>query len=191
MNFVAPLTERKRGRPCLGRAAMSGAERSRRHRKLAKKRGRSARDEWFTPAPVIELAREVMGSIDLDPCSCAEANLIVGAARFYTLADDGLRQPWFGKIWMNPPFSQINDFVAKLLDELTAGRVTEAIMLTHNSTDAAWFQQAARRASAVCFPASRIRFVSPHGRAATSPPQGSAILYYGPHGGRFVEVFRA
>lgn len=36
----------------------------------------------------------VMGSIYLDPASCAKANETVKAHRYFTIADDGLSQPW-------------------------------------------------------------------------------------------------
>lgn len=60
--------------------------------------------EWFTPPKIIELVREVMGSIDLDPCSCEEANKTVQASRFFTKEDDGLLRDWMGpNIFVNPP----------------------------------------------------------------------------------------
>jgi len=64
----------------------------------------SGNTEYFTPLAIIEAARRVMGSIDLDPASCLEANEIVKAAKIYTKDDDGLSLPWQGRIFMNHPF---------------------------------------------------------------------------------------
>lgn len=59
--------------------------------------------EWYTPSPFVEAARVVMGEIDLDPASHEEANQIVRAKRLFTIEDDGLKQPWFGRLLVNPP----------------------------------------------------------------------------------------
>jgi ParB family transcriptional regulator, chromosome partitioning protein len=46
-----------------------------------------------------------MGAFDLDPASCEEANQTVKATKFYGAADNGLEHEWYGKIWLNPPYS--------------------------------------------------------------------------------------
>ena len=47
-------------------------------------------------------------------------------------------------------------FVEKLLAEYASGAVEQAILLTHDYTDVAWFHAAARAAQVVCFPSGRI-----------------------------------
>jgi hypothetical protein len=61
-------------------------------------------------------------------------------------------------------------------------------VLTANSSDSAWFQRAAAWAWAICLPARRIKFVSPHG-LARGPTQGQALFYFGPRAVQFAEVF--
>lgn len=60
--------------------------------------------EWFTPLWYIDRARSVC-PIHLDPASCAEANTnIVHATKYYDANMDGLTLPWFGHVFLNPPY---------------------------------------------------------------------------------------
>jgi phage N-6-adenine-methyltransferase len=147
--------------------------------------------EWYTPARYVEAARTVMGGIDLDPASSEIANRTVQAQQFYTVEDDGLAQPWCGRLWLNPPYSQpwIAQFLAKLVAETEKGAVRQAIALTHNYTDTAWFQATAPAAAAVCFTRGRIAFVNPDTSVGASPTQGQAFFYFGPNAQTFAEVF--
>jgi phage N-6-adenine-methyltransferase len=147
-------------------------------------------NEWYTPAAYIAAVRRVLGGIDLDPTSSAQANGAIGAVRFFSLEDDGLAQEWGGRVWMNPPYSQpaIAMFIDKLVDEFEAGRVEQAIALTHNYTDTAWFHRAAGAAQAICFTRGRIAFEAPDGRKA-APTQGQAFFYFGDDVPLFIEVF--
>lgn len=147
-------------------------------------------NEWYTPAEYVEKARAVLGTIDLDPASSKRAQETVQAGRFFTAEDDGLTREWSGRVWLNPPYAQpaIHQFADKMVAEVSAGRVSEAIMLTHNYTDTAWFHLAESVADAVCFTRGRIRFVGPNGEVA-APTQGQAFFYYGPNVELFREVF--
>lgn len=147
-------------------------------------------NEWFTPAHYVELARTVLGSIDVDPASNDYAQATVQAGTFYTAETNGLDKEWNGKVWMNPPYAQpaISHFTDKMVEEYTSGRCTEAIALTHNYTDTRWFHTLANVATAICFTKGRIRFESPDGKKA-SPTQGQAFFYFGDKPQDFSEVF--
>jgi len=153
-------------------------------------RGCSGDNEWLTPAEVIALVRAVLGGIDLDPASNAEAQRIVRARRFYSKADSGLDHPWAGRVFLNPPYSVplITQFIDKLLHEYRARRVSAAILLSNNSTDAAWFHQAMTAAEAVCFTRGRIAFCKWTGEVG-APPQGQALFYFGRDRSRFIQTF--
>jgi DNA N-6-adenine-methyltransferase (Dam)/Sigma-70, region 4 len=146
--------------------------------------------EWYTPGNVIEAARNVLGGIDLDPASTALANATVGAARYFTVDDDGLARPWKGRVWLNPPYRTglVERFIYRAIDLFEQGDVTAAVVLTNNATDTRWWQRLAAAASAVCFPAGRIRFLAHDGEQRT-PLQGQTIAYLGGDGKVFVEEF--
>jgi ParB family chromosome partitioning protein len=144
--------------------------------------------EWYTPSKYLDAVRDVLGEIDLDPASSEIAQRTVNAARYYTITDDGLTKAWRGKVWLNPPSTQIEHFVAKLIAEYQAGHVTEAILLTHNYSETAWFQSVGAVADAICFLSVRVRFIDNDGEIA-KPTQGQAFFYFGPDVKRFADVF--
>ena len=137
-------------------------------------------NEWYTPTEYIDLAREVLDGIDLDPASSDKAQDRVEAIGYYTLDNDGLAHEWHGRIWLNPPYAQphIANFVSKLVAERSAGHIAAAIMLTHNYTDTSWFHEAMEEAAAVCFTRGRIAFEDAEGNKA-APTQGQAFFYFG------------
>jgi hypothetical protein len=81
--------------------------------------------EHYTPSDIVERARGLMGSIDLDPASCIDAQKVVRANYFITqerlpvdafgggelanllktgIQGDGLSiRPWRGNVFLNPP----------------------------------------------------------------------------------------
>jgi len=136
-------------------------------------------NEWYTPPVFIEAVRAVLGKIDLDPASSEIANKTVKAERFYTKEDNGIECEWYGKVFLNPPYSQplIKNFLEKLALSLSEGAVSEAIVLVNNATDTQWFQDIAFHASIFCFVNKRIKFLDANGNSG-APLQGQAILYF-------------
>jgi phage N-6-adenine-methyltransferase len=152
--------------------------------------GGTGENEWYTPARELAAAREVLGEFDLDPGSSHRAQETVRAKKYFTIEDDGLARDWHGRVWLNPPYEQphIANFVDKLVAEYCSGRVTSAIMLTHNCTDTKWFHKAANVADAFCFTSGRIKFYNAEG-VGEQTPQGQAFLYFGDDVAAFGRVF--
>lgn len=148
-------------------------------------------NEWYTPAEYVDVARRVLGEIDLDPASHPVAQQTIRAASFYTLADDGLTKPWRGRVWLNPPYAktEITLFVEKLIAEVESKNVTAAIMLTNNYTETAWFQLALMACNALCLTRGRIRFIDSTDSPGPEPIRGQAFFYFGPRVRCFSDEF--
>jgi phage N-6-adenine-methyltransferase len=142
-------------------------------------------EEWYTPKKYIDMAREVLGRIDIDPASNSFANEVVQATTYYTKEDNGLTKEWQGKMWLNPPYSSI---IADFIDK-TCNSDVEAIVLTNNSTDTKWFAQAANNCDAICFTYGRINFYDDTDKKS-SPTNGQAFFYFGDNVEKFNEVFK-
>jgi ParB family chromosome partitioning protein len=146
--------------------------------------------EWYTPRSIIELARKVLGQIDLDPASCETANKVVKATRYFTEEDDGLVQEWKGRIWLNPPFdrSLIVAFTNKLSYEYLAGNVEAAILLCTTANDTKWWQYIASVADVVSLKAGRVKFWA-DGDRELELIQPQSFMYFGQDVNKFRSVF--
>lgn len=146
----------------------------------------SATAEWYTPARYVDAARAVMGGIDLDPASSAEANKTVGATSYFNADDDGLHRPWWGRAWLNPPYGKRGGKSSQALwsDRLSVqyeqaqGGITQAVLLVNAATACKWFQPLWQHP--VCLTDHRIRFIAPDGVTKNQPTHGNAFVYFGP-----------
>lgn len=87
----------------------------------------SITDERYTPDWVLDLVVSALGGIDLDPC--ADPQRRVQATQHFTKTDNGLEQPWKGRVFLNPPFSNSKDWIRHLSLYFASGAVTEAVVL--------------------------------------------------------------
>jgi phage N-6-adenine-methyltransferase len=150
-------------------------------------------NDWYTPPHIIECVKETFGgAIDLDPASSEIANKVVGAKRFFTEEIDGLSMEWSSEsVYLNPPYARgwVKKFMDKMVSELDSGRMQEGIALINNGTETGWFQNAASKCSAVCFPRGRIRYLTADLSSSNGPLQGQAILYFGDNREVFLSSF--
>jgi DNA-binding Lrp family transcriptional regulator len=149
--------------------------------------GSSKSNEYFTPPKYVEVARRVMGGIDLDPASNRRANETVQADLYYDHENNGLKQPWAGRVWLNPPYGrQAGDFVSRLISEYREGEVDEAIVLVNaHSAETNWF--APLWEGLICFTDHRIDFDTAH--EVSGSTHGSAFSYFGPNERAFIKEF--
>ena len=113
-------------------------------------------DNWITPREIVT----ALGDFDLDPCAHTEMPWQT-AARQYTVENDGLRQSWDGRVWLNPPYGREAEAWLRRLADHNHGT---ALIFARTETSA-FFAEVWRRAAALLFIESRLHFHYPDGRA--------------------------
>lgn len=126
---------------------------------------------WLTPPHILD----ALGEFDLDPCASVDRPWDT-AASHYTIEDDGLNQPWFGRVWCNPPYgSEMNPFLDKLSTHEWGGI---ALIFARTETRA-FFDYVWDRADALFFIKGRIRFHRPDGSLGDNSGAPSVLVAYG------------
>lgn len=130
-------------------------------------------DEWLTPPDLIA----ALGPFDLDPCSPGDRRPWDTAARHYSIEDDGLRQEWAGRVWLNPPYVDMRRWLTRLAQH---GHGT-ALLFARVET-VLWFDLVWGQASGVLFMRGRLNFRYPNGKPAKANSGApSALIAYGEH----------
>ncbi|WP_372457007.1 DNA N-6-adenine-methyltransferase [Microbacterium allomyrinae] len=129
-------------------------------------------DRWLTPKPLVQ----ALGEFDLDPCGAPGHEL---AARTLILenGDDGLQDPWHGRVWLNPPFSRAEPhraFVARMAEH---GHGT-ALLPLWTDTDV-WEDSVWTVAAAILVLRNRVRFLKADGSPSPGAPFAMALVAYG------------
>ncbi len=113
---------------------------------------------WVTPRWIMD----ALGEFDLDPC-VPDAMPWITAPTSYTELDDGLQLPWFGRVWLNPPFDR--ERRSAFLEKMAIHQ--NGIALIPASTETDWFKRWIWPfAKAILFLDRRPHFHYPDGRRA-------------------------
>jgi hypothetical protein len=139
----------------------------------------SKSNEWSTKPKYIELAKEVLGSIELDPATNKQAQKYIQAKTFYTIDDDGFNKLWIAAtLWLNPPYGTkkptANNWILKAITEYDADNIGAAILLVRD--DSKGIKELEKR-FACCNPQNRIAFIDINGQEQGNPPPGYRLFY--------------
>lgn len=123
-------------------------------------------DEWYTPPRIVQ----ALGAFDLDPT----AGPMNHALTNFRLANGecGLQREWFGRVWLNPPYSNVHLWLEKMASH------ANGIALVNARPDAQWFHKMASAAEALFWLKGRIKFTRPGG-GALNTPVGSVLVAFG------------
>ena len=126
--------------------------------------------EMQTPPTLFESLWGEFSGFDLDPCCqvgdptaekvLSEGGMIyvapeegyrldkiaqdsgVGLRRAAQIRVDGLTQPWFGKVFMNPPYDRtLGLWVQRAANEVWTGRADKVVALLPSNTGSPWWQE--------------------------------------------------
>lgn len=131
-------------------------------------------DEWLTPPDLVAS----LGPFDLDPCSPGDRRPWDTARVHYGLPQDGLALPWFGRVWLNPPYGREADaWLAKLV-----GHGDGVALIFARTETEMFFAHVWQKADAVLFLRGRLHFHYVDGRRADANAGAPSVLAaYGPN----------
>lgn len=142
---------------------------------------------YRTPPHIVELVHEVLGGIDLDLASDAEANKTVRAKSFCSVNSQTPMPAIPQSMFCNPPGGKVNGksqaiiFWDKLLELRRRGFVSHAIFLAFNINSLCVSQDGVRDHMLdfpTCIPRDRIKFVHPDPLVIKEhPARHNAIIY--------------
>lgn len=132
-------------------------------------------DHWETPPEVVAALEAEHGPFDLDPCCRAKT---AKAPAFFTEEQDGLSQPWRGRVFLNPPYSRPAPWLEKAIAETGAGHAQLVVALLPVRTDTRWFHSLVMGQSELWFVMGRIKWLGWQGTPIPRPKDPSMVAVY-------------
>jgi len=123
-----------------------------------------ATDRWLTPLSIVRS----LGDFDLDPCG---ESFHITAKTIWT--QNGLERDWFGRVWLNPPYSEVGKWVSRL------AKHGHGVALVFARMDTKWAQDLVPMADSVFFPRGRLKFTNPDRPSSGNAGAPSMFLSFG------------
>ena len=130
----------------------------------------TGKEDWLTPPSIIA----ALGEFDVDPCSPLPRPWDT-AKHHYTIADNGLNQPWCGRVWLNPPYG---NETPKWMGRLAQHGNGIALIFARTET-ASFFPWVWNYATAILFIKGRLNFYTKEGKRGGTAGAPSVLIGYG------------
>lgn len=127
-------------------------------------------DDWLTPP---ELVRS-LGGFDLDPCGSVRQSGDLAATVYRLPESNGLLLPWHGRVWCNPPFSQMKAWVNRFTLH------TNGIMICPARIRVQWARPLWETADAILYLKESVRWISQDGVSNLNDLFDFMLVGYGP-----------
>ena len=135
---------------------------------------------WLTPPHIIK----ALGPFDLDPCAPPDGERPWDTAtHHYSERQDGLIQPWFGRVWLNPPYGPNT---GRWLARGAQHGNTIALVFARTET-AAFFAEVWPKADGMLFIKGRVKFYDSTGMVGGTAGSPSCLIGYGAEAAKRIE----
>jgi hypothetical protein len=115
-------------------------------------------DDFLTPPELVQ----AMGMFDLDPCASHRQNVSLASKCYKFPEDNGLLLPWDGVVFVNPPFSELHDWVGRFILH------ANGVMLVPARVEVSWFWKLWNHCDGIFLSKGPIKYLCPNGSA---PPR--------------------
>ncbi|WP_170845487.1 DNA N-6-adenine-methyltransferase [Halorientalis persicus] len=129
-------------------------------------------NERGTPRWLARRLSDAVGGFDLDPATRSETEPFPIAEHRFTPADNGLKQDWFGAVYVNPPFERgvIDEWAEKIHTEANRESVQLIVcLIASTGLSADWFEEHIADADYLCALNQRLSFSNTSGSSPFAP----------------------
>lgn len=134
------------------------------------------RDSWRTPKQVFEWLDRVY-RFDHDT-ACTDENALKKPVWLGRHDRDALASVWAGKVFCNPPYSDISPWVDKAIESAQSGATT--VMLIPSPNGESYHAKALRSAKRLLLINGRLAFINSAGKPVSGNNRGSCLYVFAP-----------
>lgn len=129
-------------------------------------------DTWLTPPELVQL----LGPFDMDPCCPPVMPWPTATRMVHFPEEDGLKVPWEGRVWCNPPYSRVDPWADRMV-----AHGDGLLLIGAKSTDARWCQKLLSACDGAYFFKGRLLFHYEDGTKSEGKWMPNLLMAFGAH----------